>query len=300
MYPTILVTAATGTIGTELVKELRARGIPVRAGVHSLERGRTLQNEGVEVMHFDFDSPLSMKACLRGISKVFLTTPLSQTMVERTNKFIDLCKHGTVEQIVKLSSFHSDHHNGTLLGEMHRKSEEHLRASGMQWTILRSNAFFQNFLTTNAPTNGFIYLAMREGPVSYVDARDVAAVGATIISGGSYYFVKEYDLTGPEGLTIEDIAQQLSEITQMHVGFIDISESAERHAMQTHGIPEWKIDMISEERTIQRLGLAKKTTNYIHEILSREPTTFASFAHQNSDLFKANILDLSHTFSEPE
>ena len=105
---TILVTGATGNIGTELVKQLsvhnEVRNVRVRAAVRSINKAAKMKDSGVEFVEIDYAKPATLSEAFIGVDKVFLNTPFQPDIAELTSNMVaEAAKSGTVEHIVKLS-----------------------------------------------------------------------------------------------------------------------------------------------------------------------------------------------------
>ena len=122
---TILVTGATGTIGSLVVKALRgAPGVKVRAAVRSGERASALAGDNVTTVDFDFDNAESIAKAVDGADKVFLVTPFVENPLVLGERLVDAAKKAGVKHIVKLSAFGCEHEPGIQLGRMHRAIEK--------------------------------------------------------------------------------------------------------------------------------------------------------------------------------
>jgi uncharacterized protein YbjT (DUF2867 family) len=102
--PTILITGATGNIGSELTKRLSAQSIPFRAMVRSTKSAATLATlDGAEVVVGDFNDSASVANILKGVERAFLLTNSSEQAEAQQTQFVDVAKRAGVKHIVKLS-----------------------------------------------------------------------------------------------------------------------------------------------------------------------------------------------------
>jgi uncharacterized protein YbjT (DUF2867 family) len=153
MAETILVTGATGTVGSEVVKQLvSAKGqgkeedITVKAAARSANDD-TFRNLGVQVVQLDYNKPDSLSAALRGVDKLFLLTPFQSNMVDLTSNLLNEAKQAGVKYIVKQSVLRADAEPGITSSRSHRQAEKTIEESGIPFTFLRPNFFMQNFVT---------------------------------------------------------------------------------------------------------------------------------------------------------
>src|SRR5688572_23212378 len=185
MHETILITGATGTVGTQLVKTLSNLEVKVRAGVHSIIKGEKLKLPHVELCEIEFHKPDSLKAAMTGADRVFMITPFSEDQVELGKVTIDAAKAAGVKHFVKLSALGADAEPGIQLGRWHREVEKHLEGSGLTYTIIRPASFMQNFVNYTGGSiinENTIYMPLGDGKVSYIDVRDIAIIACHVLT----------------------------------------------------------------------------------------------------------------------
>ena len=151
---TILVTGATGTVGSELVRQLVNSGQNIiKAAVHSKKKADKLKSDKtVEIVNMDYDKPETIADALKNIDKLFLLTPPSVEMVDISSRLVEEAKRNRVKLIVKLSAMGADLEPGFTGGRLHRQAEEIIEGSRIPYTFLRPNAFMQNFVNRSGQT----------------------------------------------------------------------------------------------------------------------------------------------------
>jgi uncharacterized protein YbjT (DUF2867 family) len=229
----ILVTGGTGNIGSEAVRLLADQQQPVRALVRDPSR---LQRSGVDVVIGDFEDPGSLEAAMDGVDTVVLISP---AIPHQEISVIDAAAWAGVTHVIKATSKASaDSPVERRRGQT--QIEQHLQASGLAWTLLRSNAYLQNLLAL-APivsqTSGFV-MSAGDGQVGMIDARDVAAVAATLATNPSGHAGATYWPTGPALITYTDVANELSGTLGHPVEYRRIPPDGHRELMIRGGIPE--------------------------------------------------------------
>ena len=300
MVETILVTGATGTVGSEVVKQLLASSSSdhnnIRAAVHSQNKADKLRhdnNKEVEIVNIDYNKPETISHALSNVDKLFLPTLPSPNMTNISSSVVKEAKKNGVKYIVKLSVMAADAEPGTIIGRLHRQEEKIIEESGITHTFLRSGAFMQNFINFFGQTiknqNAF-YLPARDGKVSFVDVRDIAAVAAKLLTKnngnrGQQYENKAYDITGPEALSYSQAAEIISKEIGRKISYVDIPEEDARKAMKGIGMEDWLIDAMMEFYNIIRAGYASQITNTVEQIIGRNPTSFAQFVRDHSVSF---------------
>jgi uncharacterized protein YbjT (DUF2867 family) len=188
---------------------------------------------------------------------------------------------------VRLSASGADAEPGIQLGREHREVEVYLENSGIPYTILRPAGFMQNFLL-NADTicnSNSIYMPIGHGKVNYVDARDIAAVAATVLTQPGHEN-KIYEITGPEAISINDVAHALTVATNRVIAYVDVPEDAAAAGMQQHHVPGWMVNQLMELYGIYKAGYAEQVTDTVEKITGRPPRTIVDFAQDYSARFQ--------------
>jgi (4-alkanoyl-5-oxo-2,5-dihydrofuran-3-yl)methyl phosphate reductase len=277
----ILVTGATGKIGSETVRLLAAAGVPTRALVRNPDKAKGWQ--GIEVVKGDLEDAASVAAALQGVDAVLLLTtanPKQEALV------IEASKQAGVKKIVKISSMGASPDAKVSLGRGHAQSEELLKGSGLLWTILRPGAFAQNFLmfARSIRAEGRFSASVREGKIAPIDARDIAAVAVkALVEQG--HEGKTYVLTGSQALSYAEAAAVLGAAIGKPVSYVDVPPAETRAQMVRAGLPEW----LADDMVTMQAGIAGSSgviSTDVEKILGRPPRTFAEFARDHADAFR--------------
>ena len=287
MEKTVLVTGVTGTIGRDVAKLLSKNAVPVRAGVRDQTKARKQFGTDIALATFDFEDAASFPGALKGAEKVFLLPPLMPNQVEVANAFVDAARRTGVRHIVKLSAMGADASPPYTFGKWHAAADRHIRESGLAFTFLRPNSFMQNFMNYFPPHDGTIYLPWGNGKASFVDTRDIAAVAAEALTS-SEHERKTYTLTGPAALGIAEVASILSEVAGREINYIDVPESAARDGMLQAGLPRWQVDALMELHAANKQNRWSTVTSDIEKVTAKPATSFAQFARDHADRFRAN------------
>ncbi|MFP4014658.1 MAG: SDR family oxidoreductase [Chitinispirillaceae bacterium] len=283
----ILVTGATGVVGTELVRRFAAVGVGVRAAIRGQARNEKLfGQEVVQTVPFDFTDKTLVDNALDGIREVFLLTPEVPEMAEYVRIFLEQAREKQVSHIVLMSFLGADRVPMIRLSRWHHEAELYVMESGIPYTIVRPNLFMQNFITRTQPSGGLIYLPLGKGKVSYVDARDVAVASAEILVTAHQHASKVYRLTGPQSLSIHQVTQIISEVTRTHVEFADISEETARHVLESSGMPAWHVDANMELYALERAGLLEEVSADYQLLTGTMQSGFLDFARDHANVLR--------------
>src|SRR5437764_5338503 len=204
MAETILVTGATGTVGSEVVKQLSAKGETIKAAVRSANDNTFGNLSGVQVVQIDYNKPDALATAFKGVEKLFLLTPFQSNMVDLTSNLVSEAKNARIKYIVKQSVMGADSEPGITPGLLHRQAEKIIEESGIPFTFLRPNFFMQNFVNFYSPmikSQRALYSPAGDAKVSFVDVRDIAAVAVQALISDNQHKGKAYNITGPEALS---------------------------------------------------------------------------------------------------
>jgi uncharacterized protein YbjT (DUF2867 family) len=273
----ILVTGATGTVGTATVAALQAAGAPFRVGSRNPLKAQTL---GASVVELDWDRPATLEPAFAGVEKLFLLTPVSDREPEYGRAAVAAASRAGVRHILKLSVIGADLEPGMRIGRLHREAERAIEGSGIGWTMLRPNSYAQNFVNyygVNPHKSGAVYLPHGRGGSSWVDARDVGEVAARVLTEPGHEG-KAYTLTGGETVATADAIAILAEALGRTFEYVDVPDEAAREAMSTHGAPQWMVEALGELNSLIREGHFNGVSPAVRDVLGRPPRSFRQYA----------------------
>jgi len=277
VFRMILITGATGTIGSHLVRLLASRGEPFRA----------MSRTGGDVQA-DFDDPASLKRAVSGVDAVFLLTAPSSPSARHDLALLNAAKSAGVSRVVKLSAIGSGEKFGDeVVGAWHLAAEEAVRDSGMAWTVLRPSSFASNFLRfAGAITAGELIPNLTgSGRQGIVDPRDVAAAAAEALIN-PIHSGQTYTLTGPELLGVPDQADVLSRVLDRPIRTVDLSRDTVREQLLKSGMDSVAADAVVIGSTWAREGHSAVLTDDVAHLLGRPAGSFASWAHDHRAAFR--------------
>ena len=275
----ILVTGATGHIGSELVRLLADQGAPARALVHSPDKAAQLQRLGLETALGDYEQPDTLDVAMKGCDHLFLLAPPTPRQPQQEQNVIDAARRAGVEHVVKQSVPWASPDAPLVFCRWHGQIEEDLAQSGLAYTLLRPSSFMQNFLMSaqQVADQGILYGMFGEGRVAFVDTRDIAAVAAELLTNPGHPGAS-YPLTGPEALSAAEVAERLSAATGRQVRSVDLGPDGYRQALAGAGMPGWLVDGVVEGNTMLAAGHGATVTDEVARLTGRPPRTFAQFA----------------------
>jgi uncharacterized protein YbjT (DUF2867 family) len=273
----ILVTGATGQIGSEVVAQLRGTGCRVRALSRSAESSSSLPRE-VEIAHGDLTVPDTLDAALADVDAVFLVWLGS----------LDAATHAIpriaarTDRIVLLSSPHQTPHpffqQPNALRAIHAGVDRLIEGSGRQWTILRPGPFALNCRNWWAPQiarGDEIRWCYPEAETAPVHERDIAAVAArTLLDAG--HDRRDYVLTGPSSLTQREQVRIIGDVIGRPLSYADLSPEAAREVMLAMMPPPY-VDMLFDAYAAA-VGRPALVTSAIAEVTGAPARSFRQWA----------------------
>jgi uncharacterized protein YbjT (DUF2867 family) len=289
---TVLVTGATGNIGSEVVKQLSnsTPAVNIKAAVHSAQSVKKVKDgDRVEVVLIDYNKPETLKEALNQVDKLFLLTPDVPNAHELASNLVVEAKKAGIRHIVKQSVMGADLEADVGTMRLHRQAEKIIEQSGIPFTFLRPNEFMQNFINFHSASmkgNNAFYLPLEDAKVSLVDVRDIAAVAVKSLIDEDKHRNKTYLITGPEALSYHQVAEILSNATGKKISYVNISEQEAKAAMKEMGMSDWLIKTVSELSDYFRKGKASEVSSAVEEATGKKPISFSQFAKDYAQAFR--------------
>jgi uncharacterized protein YbjT (DUF2867 family) len=282
----VLVTGATGNVGSRVVQELRGRGVPVRAFVRDADRASAVLGPHVDLAVGDFAEPASIRAALDGVDVLFLACGNLPPQVTYERNVIDAAARMGVRRLVKLSALGAEAGSRVDFWDWHARIERHLQASGVPWVILRPRYYMSNLLgfVETVRSAGAVFAPAEGVKVPMVDPLDVAATAAVVLQDDGHEG-RTYELTGPEAVTFDDVAAQLSDLTGGPVRFVPVPDAAAREALHQVGLPDWMAENVVTVFGMLREDPAMQVTGAVHALTGRRPRHRAEFLGDQAALF---------------
>jgi len=279
----VLVVGGTGTVGTAVVAQLRASGVEPRVMSRSAAKAAPLPAGTVHVAG-DLAQPASLPAAFTGVDGVFLLAPVGSDETAQSLAGVDAAKAAGARHIVYLSVVMPP--GSEVIPHFASKIpvEQAVQSSGIPWTILRPNNFFQNDLWFRDAITTYGVYPQPIGPrgLNRVDVRDIAEAAANAFTRGVGGVVP---LNGPRGLTGDDTARVYSEILRRPVryGGDDLDVWA-KQASAT--MPPWMVqDMRIMYDYFIRKGVHASGTDFAAQqnLLGHAPRPFEAFVQELAD-----------------
>ena len=279
---TYLIVGGSGTVGSEIVRILREQGHAVRATTSRREAVGT--REGVERVYLDVGTGEGIAKAFEGIDRAFLLAPPGYADQHAIlSPLVAEAKRRKVEKVVLMTAM-----GANAADTPFRRVEVELERSGLAYNIVRPNWFMQNFNTFwvgGIRDHGKIQLPAGTAKTSFIDARDIAAVAARLLTTNDVDN-RDFDLTGPAALTHADVARVIGKAIGREVRYEDIEPDVLRQGLLAAKLPADYVEFLLVILGFLEQGYAERTTTTVRELLGHDPISFEVYAQQHRDAWK--------------
>jgi len=253
----VIVLGATGNIGSAVLKNLQNRNVEVFAGVQSEKDFEKVSQFGAKPIVVNFTDQESLNQALKEKHRVFLVTPLMQNPEAVTQMVINAAKLNGLKHLVRSTASGADSNGQIQMARWAGASEDLIKASGLNYTIVRPYSFLQNFINFHSQTikayNGF-YIPNGDAKLSMLDINDLGEVAAITVLGKK-------------------------------VTYIDVPEEKAKESMLSNHMPEWMVNAMMELNYITKQGWTAGYSDDFKNITGREYTNAETFFTDNKQAF---------------
>jgi NAD(P)H dehydrogenase (quinone) len=279
----ITVTGATGGLGGRVARRLADRGVGQRLVVRDPTRAPELS--GAEVAVAGYDDPEALRRAFDGTRTLFMVSASeARDRVRLHAGVVDAAAAAGVERVVYTSFFGAAADCTFTFGRDHWHTEELLRASGMGHTFLRDNLYI-DFLPLLAGADGVIRGPAGDGRVAAVTRDDIADVAvAALLDDG--HGGRGYDLTGPEALTLAEVAEELSRAAGRPVGYHPETLEEAYASRASYGAPDWEVEGWVTTYVAIANGELERVSGDVAAVAGHPPASLAEFLRANPDSYR--------------
>ena len=280
----ILITGATGNVGSEIARQLIAKGEPFRIYVRDGEKAAQMIGPGsYETALGDFSDAAAFAAALKGVDAVYMVTNQSDAFKQDLTRMTEQVKAAGISRFVMLSA-EADAENDVFFVRRTGELEDIVTAADLPWTFLRPDWFMQNFA-------GFVAMGMVAfvdvpGKTSFVDVRDVAEIAVKALTEAGHVH-RIYRLTGPDPMTFKTAAERISKVLGREIPFVGLTPEDMRAGLVANGAEDWYADMNAEMTKAVRLGFSYTPSNDIEFLLGRKPRSIETYAADHAEVMNA-------------
>ncbi|MEC5190670.1 MULTISPECIES: SDR family oxidoreductase [unclassified Arthrobacter] len=267
--PTLAVTGSTGHLGGLVARQLADAGSRQRLLVR--DPGRAPELQGAVPGIFTYADRILSESALTGVQTLFMVSAAeAEDRLQQHRTFVDAAAAVGVQHIVYTSFFGAAPDCTFTLGRDHFATEEHIRASGMEFTFLRDN-FYLDFLPLLAGDDGVIRGPAGQGAMAAVARADIARSAVAVLRDPALHVGRTYSLTGPEDISLATAADLLTAKTGRTITFQNETLEEAYASRAPFEVPRWQVDAWVSTYTAIAAGELAGPTPAVHELTGREP-----------------------------
>jgi len=284
----ILLTGATGKTGSATAKALNERGIKFRALIRNEEKREEIESLGGEVVIGSIENKEAVDQSMVDIEAALILLPNSENQLSLEKQLVDSAKQAGAKRVVKMSSIEATPDATSPIPKLHLESEEYIKQSGLNWTMIKPNFYMQNLLASagTIKDQGKIFLPMGEGKTGMIDTTDVGKVLAKVLSEDGHESMN-HEITGPEILSFYEVAEIFSQGLGKQVDYVDVPLGAYKETLGQFLTNQWHLDAVIDLfKGIADGGIEEKTDTY-SELMGESPKSLSEFISENSFIFKS-------------
>ncbi|WGW11325.1 SDR family oxidoreductase [Saxibacter everestensis] len=277
------ITGATGKVGRLLVAELDNAEVPMRLIVRDPARipGDFGEHASAQASYGD---AAALRRAFEGLETVFMVSAAeSANRVAEHFSVIDAARSAGVHRVVYLSFVGADEGAAFTLARDHAKTEQYLRDSGLQFTILRDN-LYQHAFAAFTGTDGVIRGPADDGRVGAIAHRDVAASAAAVLTAGGRFDSETFTLTGPRTYSLSEAAEQLGRVAGRTISYH--AETEDYESREHFGAPRWEVTGWISSYLAIAAGEMDVVTDDVLRLTGRQPIDFAQYLAENPRDYK--------------
>lgn len=278
----IVVTGATGTVGSGVVDLLIERGEQVRAV--SRKPGGTAP-AGLEWLTADLTEPSSLAGMATGADAIFLLST-GENGPEQDRNVLAEAERASVRMIVKLSALSVAHGADDPISSRHRAGEHALQAGSVPWCFLRPGGFMSNTLgwVDSIKHTGTVYAPFGYGRTAVIDPQDIAESAVKCLLQDAYAG-RAYELTGPQALSVDDQVQIIGRVIGRELKYVEVGPDDAKQSMVGAGMPVGAADAVIGTLAAANSDFASRITDGVTAITGRPPTFFHDWVSANQAAF---------------
>ncbi|NYJ73630.1 SDR family oxidoreductase [Allobranchiibius huperziae] len=271
----IAVTGVTGYVGGRVAASLADAGVPQILLARDV--GRVPRLPDAQSRAVDYSDGDGARRALDGVEVLLMVSAAeSADRLDQHRTFVDAAAAAGVRHIVYTSFQGAAPDAAFTLSRTHAATEQHIQDSGMSWTFLR-DSFYIDFLSSLPGDDGVIRGPAGDGRVAAVTRDDVARVAARILQAPEAHARRTYDLTGPEALTLAEVADIVGRATGRAVSFHDETIDEAYESRKKWPAPQWQYDAWVSTYTAIASGELAALSTAVQDITGSAPTSLRDY-----------------------
>tara|TARA_R110000765_G_scaffold216435_6_gene321041 strand:+ start:586 stop:1455 length:870 start_codon:yes stop_codon:yes gene_type:complete len=281
----ILITGATGHLGSLVLKYVQqyAPATPLAILARDKSKTKEFENSDIDIRLGDYDDYNSLVQAFTGIDKLYFVSGSDiAKRIKQHENIVIAAKEAGVNHIIYTSFIRErglENSPIPLVAEGHLKTEDLIKKSGLNYTILKHNIYMEvipMFIGEHILENKTIYLPAGEGKCAFVSREDMAKAGAIVLTTKDHAN-KEYNITAEEAYSYKDIAEMISEVTGKDILYVSPSQKEFTATLKENGVPDDIIRMMAGFSEATKIGEFKQTSHDVTNLIGEKPTKLKEY-----------------------
>jgi uncharacterized protein YbjT (DUF2867 family) len=269
----VAVTGVTGALGGLVSTALADAGVPLRLLVRT--PGKAPELPAATVESFDYSDQNDCERALCGVRTLFFVSGAeNEHRLAQHRNVVDAAAAAGVQHVVYTSFVGASPTCTFTLGRDHYATEQFIRDRGLTHTFLRDN-FYQDLLPYFVGDDGVIRGPAGDGRAAFVARADIARVATTVLLEPGAHANRTYDLTGPEALSLDEVATILTAGLRRSVSYVDETVPQAYESRAHYGAADWQLDAWVSTYTAIRAGELETVSGDIESLTGRAATGLA-------------------------
>lgn len=282
----ILITGATGQVGSAAMNALAAAGPGVRALVR--RPSGLAWPEGVQVVQGSFDDDGSLARALADVDVMLLAGRDSPDSVSQHRRVLAQARRAEVRHVVKLSAIGASPGSPIALMREHHEVDEEVRKGPAGWTLLKPHLYMQNLLRAAdaARHEGRLAAPMGRARFPLVDTRDVGAAAAVVLRNPAGHAGKAYALTGPVAQSYDEVAAAFATVAGHAVAYEPVAPEDFEARLLAAGVPDWRAFDLAHIASAYSAA-ENAVSPDLPMLLGRKPRSLSEFLEDHRNAFSS-------------
>jgi uncharacterized protein YbjT (DUF2867 family) len=282
----ILITGATGQVGSAAMNALVAAGAEIRALLR--RPSEFVGPAGVQIVQGSFEDDRSLDSALEGVDVMLLAGRDSPDSVSQHQRVLARARRAGVRHIVKLSAIGASPQSPIALMREHHEIDEEIREGPTGWTLLKPHLYMQNLLRAADAVRleGRLAAPMGRGRFPFVDTSDVGAAAAVVLGNPATHAGEAYALTGPVAHSYEEVAVAFATVAGHAVVYEPIAPEDFKARLLAVGTPNWRAFDLAHIASAYSAA-ENAVSPDLPMLLGRKPRTLSEFLEDHRNAFSS-------------
>ena len=284
---TILLTGATGSVSSAVIRSLKGSGHRLIGLVRDEAKAKDLAAQGVELRKGDLSLLRSIEGEFAGVDVAWLLTPPGANAPIQSSNALWAARLGGVKHVVRMSAVGAAHDAPNLNSRLHALSDAEIAGSGLPFTVVKPHFFMQNLMMAakSVAEQGKIYFALGDAKLPMVDVRDIAACVAAILANPAPHAGKTYTLTGATAIGLDQVAAAIGEALGKPVTYVPVPVAAMVETVAKMGLDDYNQVALRDYFTSYSRGWESQVTTAVKDLTGTAPRGIAEFARDHATAF---------------